>query len=614
MKKKYILLSLFVMLLLTGSFMKLYSQSLNKNYVKTRKYTNESATTFLDVINYYDGLGRPIQSVQSNITPSKHDLVTYQEYDNLGRESNQWLPTVIQNNNGIFVELQQVNSDGTFIYQDSNPYNKTVYEASSLNRILEMFGPGKKWHDNNKANRYEYATNKGVPNTSSYKIELNKNDILSGVITACEQIILKPGFVFSATDEKSMVLNIDPSICNQSKALNTRSTNSKINSLNPAFLYCTNYQVSNERLIKKGNYSANSLYVTLVADEDDNVSLEFKDKLGQVLLFRQINGSEKYDTYYVYDDFGNLCYVLPPLAVDKLTNDISDNAEVMRHYAYIYKYDYRNRCIKKRLPGCDWILYVYDKADQIIFTQDGEQRVKKPTADWTYNIYDVSGRIILSGIHKTNESHHDLIERCKNIVVEEKSHASSSWGYTWSSFPSGYLDKDSPLTANYYDKYNEMINCYGDEKFKENLKYIKEPNYGERYINTYLEDATPKGLLTGTKIRCISADGKINNELVTTLYYDYQGRIIQKKSTNHMGGYEKEYIAYDFLGNPIRKKHIHSINNSTSIIELYTYTYDHAGRLIQTTHKVNNLPEIILFNNSYDELGRLHKTNIGLNK
>jgi len=43
----------------------------------------------------------------------------------------------------------------------------------------------------------------------------------------------------------------------------------------------------------------------------DHTTEEFKNKSGQVILKRTYNAGT-YDTYYVYDDYGNLTYVLPP--------------------------------------------------------------------------------------------------------------------------------------------------------------------------------------------------------------------------------------------------------------------------------------------------------------
>ena len=49
------------------------------------------------------------------------------------------------------------------------------------------------------------------------------------------------------------------------------------------------------------------------------------------------------------------------------------------------------------------------------------------------------------------------------------------------------------------------------------------------------------------------------------------------------------------------------------IKEVYTYTYDHAGRAMKTTHSVNGSTEVTLADNSYDTLGRLSNKGRGGN-
>lgn len=143
-------------------------------------------------------------------------------------------------------------------------------------------------------------------------------------------------------------------------------------------------------LVNKGNFPDGELYVTKTTDEGGGVSYEFKDKLGRVVLTRQVNDGVNHDTYYLYDDLGNIGYVLPPLAVDNLASGLGDDSDMMKKYAYAYKYDSRNRCIQKRVPGCDWMYYIDDKADRLALTQDGIQR---PDSRWTVYKYDKLGRI-----------------------------------------------------------------------------------------------------------------------------------------------------------------------------------------------------------------------------
>ena len=75
--------------------------------------------------------------------------------------------------------------------------------------------------------------------------------------------------------------------------------------------------------ISSGTYADNQLYKTITTDENGAATHEFKDKEGRVVLKRtfgtsMVNNSpvnEAHDTYYVYDNFGNLTYVLPPLSL-----------------------------------------------------------------------------------------------------------------------------------------------------------------------------------------------------------------------------------------------------------------------------------------------------------
>lgn len=46
---------------------------------------NESGSSYMDEIVYYDGLGRPFQTVQKGITPSPCSI-SLQEYDEVGRK------------------------------------------------------------------------------------------------------------------------------------------------------------------------------------------------------------------------------------------------------------------------------------------------------------------------------------------------------------------------------------------------------------------------------------------------------------------------------------------------------------------------------------------------
>ena len=560
MKTRYILIFIFVVLGIAN----LQAQTASQNYIQTRTYTKEDGTTYLDAIQYFDGLGRPVQVVQKAVTQLKADLVTYQEYDSFGREERSWLPVVAAGNNGAYMPLATYKAKAMTTYNsttyntvaDSVAYSRPVYEASPLNRVLEQYAPGADWHKNGKGIKTEYLTNG------------------------------------TGTDDNGA-------------------------------LSCRKYSVVGSELTTKLTYSGGvydpaQLYVTRMTDENGNKVYEFKDKLGQILLTRSINvladkTIQHLNTLYVYDDFGNLCYVIPPEGFDKI-KDYSDNSTEMKQYAYIYKYDSRNRCIWKRLPGCEPIYYIYDKADRLIFTQEGEQRAKQPTPEWTFNKYDTFGRLVISGIYPSSASHASLITKCKDIVVTEKIDPNKYYGYTWNILPE--VVYTGSMIINYYDAYDAFPNNT-QINYRELLKYTEKSGYGQRYIDNGLLLNTPKGQLTATRARSLMPDGSMEVGTVSMLYYDNRGRLIQTKSANHLGGVDEEYIAYNFTGQPTKKMHIHTkdANGGGKQTEVYTYTYDHAGRLLTTTHQLTDgttaRPQVTLADNTYDELGRLKSNQKG---
>ncbi|MFC4676614.1 RHS repeat domain-containing protein, partial [Dysgonomonas termitidis] len=181
-----------------------------------------------------------------------------------------------------------------------------------------------------------------------------------------------------------------------------------------------------------------------------------------------------------------------------------------------------------------------------------------------------------------------------------------------------FTNTPSILSVNFYDNYDfrgmAEIPASGTE-------YNPETGYGTWYGTDY-SDANKyknKGILTGTLTAQMNYDGTISSTpssyLYSVMYYDSRGRLIQTKGNNQLaGGIEKEYIAYNFTGQPVKKLHVHTkdANGGGKLTELYTYTYDHAGRLLTTTHQLTDgttvKPQVTLAENSYDDLGRL-KTN-----
>lgn len=89
------------------------------------------------------------------------------------------------------------------------------------------------------------------------------------------------------------------------------------------------------------------------------------------------------------------------------------------------------------------------------------------------------------------------------------------------------------------------------------------------------------------------------------MYYDDRYRIIQQRGNNELGGTEIVHTAYNFSGNPLEEKRIHTVSGTEPTVELHRYTYDHANRLLKTSYQLNDNTPIVLVDNVYDEIGRL---------
>ena len=124
----------------------LSAQNTAENYIRSRRVLNEENTSWMERTVYYDGLGRPYQTLEQTCRDGSltgKNLINLLEYDANGREANRWLP--IQAGAITYLPLADFKATATEQYgNDTCPYAQSVYEASALNRIVEEYGPGKR--------------------------------------------------------------------------------------------------------------------------------------------------------------------------------------------------------------------------------------------------------------------------------------------------------------------------------------------------------------------------------------------------------------------------------------------------------------------------------------
>lgn len=353
-----------------------------------------------------------------------------------------------------------------------------------------------------------------------------------------------------------------------------------------------------ENGIKKGLYPHNLLELKFT-NTLNGQTIQYTDIRGRTIVYRntlrkansQPNEGLYADVHYLYDDIGNLLYVYGPNQSDKLTGEVSSS-----HYIYRYQYDYRDRRIAVQIPQCEWNYYVYDRADRLVFSQNGEQR---STNQWSFYKYDTMGRKILEGTCTTNRTHTELRTLCQTLLIEENFDRTKPYGYTWSML-SDIIPSNSPiLNAYYYDNY-DILGYQSVSGYTPNFK-------GDVCYTGNNKGYESKGLLTVSSTAILG--GNSTSKIHKLYYYDRMERPVATISDIYcpQKGVEDyrqaEYLSYNFVGSVSSR----IIDLTGKEEERYDYSYDHAGRLVSTRYNLFS-NRIDFQKNTYDELGRLAST------
>ncbi|WP_336732952.1 DUF6443 domain-containing protein, partial [Chryseobacterium sp. VD8] len=532
-----------------------FAQSQNENYIQSQSCLNDDCSRKSETITYFDGLGRPKQIISVKATPGGKDLVTPVTYDGFGRQVKTILPVpAATQNSSIHTGITDETAANSY-YGVSNAYSEKEMENSPLDRVLQQASPGEPWKmSSGHTRKLKYETNLGT--------EVKK-------------------FITSTTT--STVSNVSTTV----STLSVSTDNS-------------------------GYYPASTLYKNTVTDEDGNPVTEFKNGQGQTILVRRNDGAQNVDTYYVYNEYNQLAFVLSPKAVKQ----ISDNSNlitdaILNELCYQYRYDGRDRLVEKRLPGKEWELMVYDKQDRLVLTQDAILRTANNSfgsKGWLFTKYDEFGRVALTGFYPDSNSRSFVQDQMNTIAANSLNNeirttepvvvSGISIYYRNLAFPSSGVVL---LSVNYYDTYPSEApavpaTVLGQHTMKQTLGSS--------------EDASTIGILTAAYVKNIED----NNWTKTYIYYDSMGRAIATKSTNHLGGYTNTETELDFAGVPKLSKTYHKrLSTDTEKVITETFEYDAQNRLVKHYHQVDNNPQELLAENIYNDLSQLVNKKVGNN-
>ncbi|WP_294315629.1 DUF6443 domain-containing protein [uncultured Chryseobacterium sp.] len=368
-----------------------------------------------------------------------------------------------------------------------------------------------------------------------------------------------------------------------------------------------NYSTLQSSISLSGTYGENQLYKNTATDEDGNTSIEFKDKEGQTILLRKmLSATEKADTYYVYNEYNQLAYVIPPLA--SVSGAV--NQTILDQLCYQYKYDERNRLVEKKLPGKGWEYMVYDRQDRLVLSQDANMR-KTDTAlnnfgkkGWMFTKYDQFGRVIYSGFF-ANTSTRTAMQSAINSMNANKENVESRTSspftlngmdvyYDKKAFPTGSM---TILSVNYYDAYPAGAPAIPAQILSQDVIQEITPS-----------GITTKSLLLASYVKNIENDNWTKNYI----WYDKKGRTIGGHSINHLGGYTKTESLLDFSGLAQQTITRHKrLSSDTERVITENFQYDAQNRLLVHKHQVDTNPEEILTQNTYNDIAQITNKKVG---
>ncbi|WP_405567953.1 DUF6443 domain-containing protein [Polaribacter sp. Asnod6-C07] len=532
----------------------------DENYIHTTTYqvakkenqlSNVSSADKIQNVTYFDGLGRPIQKIAIQQSTSRRDIITHIEYDDLGRQPKNYLPFSFRTNDGKFINnaLTETNQfyDQPKYQNTTNPYSETFFDGSPLNLPVEVSAPGNDWKQ-------------GITNEHTIK------------------------------NEYRLIENTDQ-VYNLQVSFNSNGTPSLVNK--------GYFEVEGQT---QGVFKAPTLYKFITKNEnwkasdvDDNTTHTFKDYRGRVILKRTFDNNNRHDTYYVYDVYGNLSYVIPPKVtiINVVNNSISTTE--LSELCYQYKYDTKNRLIEKKIPGKGWEYIVYDKLDRPVLTQDAKLDSQNR---WLFTKYDMFGRVAYTGYTSNSFSRATMqvnIDNGNYALFENNNDSFSNSGttvyYSKAVIP---IQVDEVYTINYYDTYINLPS---------GLLNTITTTYG------VTSTTNTKNLATVSKERVLDK----NNWITTVTYYDEKARPIYIYSFNdYLNTIDiVESKLDDFTGRALETKTTHKKTGKLDVVTQNYFSYDHLGRMITQKQKINSQLEELIVKNKYDELGALEGKDVG---
>ena len=384
-----------------------------------------------------------------------------------------------------------------------------------------------------------------------------------------------------------------------------------------------------------GVYATGELIVKTTEGQHGTVNWVYMDRNGKTICKRVETGTDHnskiFTTYYVYDDFGRIAWIVTPKAFSIIghmqwTGVPGDMVEtVLNSLCYHYVYNKYGELIERSVPDKTEKEYtVYDAKHRPILTQTP---LLKDQGKWAFQVYDNQSRIVFSGLVTSNISR----QGWQDIANE-----TNTTTYTLGTLEY-YIQHECISSPNYYPQ--SMPGCemnqysyYDDYAFEAALPQYRRTfstiHNADFYNTTFHVTPTPvsfvRGLLTGTRTRVLGTNPYADQWTNTVIFYDVEGRPIQTQSRypwNNANDWDIASTQYTFRGQVARTILTHNAptgfkkgnSTSTGTKIMVTRAYEPGGlnRLQTVVMNLDGGPPVRLSLYDYDDLGRVKLKDIG---
>lgn len=519
-------------------------KTLDANWIQTKTFINGAGTDYTADITYYDGLGYPTQTIAAAASPSGKSIVSPVHYDSLRRDNARiYLPYVSASSTGERQTDMFSPSRYTSMYgstDDAYAYVENTFDAYGLDRILTTRNCGKVMSDHNRKTLFEFSTVSAVD--SIRKI--------------------------SVSDDNS------------------------------------NITIS-------GYHTAGSLFKYSSTDEDWKTTTTFIDRLGRTVMTRKTprvimaptsNMETFAATYYVYDSFGRIAWIVTPEGSAELVNGsvVSIGDTTATNWCYVYRYDGLGRIYEKHRPGRGVEYTVYDKGGRAVLVQDAVQRTQ---GRWIYTVYDNMDRPIEESLV------HSTLSRAQIQAYYDASSFSNAYPML-----GGASDARKPLSGTLFTLVDHLSSTrYGGGLYRNTPTSTATAEFTVPAVLGFSavagvvtaadKDARTTSLKTYEKLAVLS-DSTTTTYIERAFFYDAKEQLIQIVEKNHLGGIDRTSYSYDFSGNILKVHESHkSSPTATAVTKLTAYSYDSRNRLLSESTRVGDgTAGTVAY--TYDELGR----------